>query len=112
MHPALLLKLTLLKTTLLRLLRCDQDGSGEAVVDALGQTSETPERLWNRSMYQAAAEEVAHLAAAARAAQVRCAAQVPAGPLSERLESTLPACLQGWGVKRQLFCRCCPGRPG
>ncbi|GAB4814092.1 hypothetical protein N2152v2_001138 [Parachlorella kessleri] len=34
-----------------------QDGSGEAVVAALGQTSETPERLWNRSMYQAAAEE-------------------------------------------------------
>ena len=39
------------------------------MVAALGQTSETPERLWNRSMYQAAAEEVAHLAAAARAAQ-------------------------------------------
>ena len=47
-----------------------QDGPGEAAVVALGQASESPERVWNRSMREAAAEEIAHLAAAARAQQV------------------------------------------
>lgn len=46
-----------------------QDGPGEAAVAALGQASETPERVWNRGMQRAAAEEAAHAAAAARAAQ-------------------------------------------
>jgi DnaJ family protein C protein 13 len=39
-------------------------------VAALGQASETPERLWNASMAATTAEEVAHLAASARLAQV------------------------------------------
>ena len=46
-----------------------RDGPGEAAVAALAQSSETPERVWNRSMQRAAAEEVAHLAAVARAHQ-------------------------------------------
>jgi DnaJ family protein C protein 13 len=46
-----------------------QDGPGEAAVAALGQASETPERVWSRGMQRAAAEEAAHAAAAARAAQ-------------------------------------------
>ena len=37
---------------------------------ALGQASETPERLWNMGMARTTAEEVSHLAASARLAQV------------------------------------------
>jgi hypothetical protein len=48
-----------------------QDGPGEAAVAALGTASETPERVWNRGMQRAAAEEVADLAATARAQQAR-----------------------------------------
>jgi DnaJ homolog subfamily C member 13 len=46
-----------------------QDGTGDSAVAALATSSETPERLWNLSMRRAAAEEAAHLAAAARTAQ-------------------------------------------
>ncbi|KAK9809260.1 hypothetical protein WJX72_012293 [[Myrmecia] bisecta] len=46
-----------------------QDGPGEAAVAALGQSSETPERMWTLSMATSAAEELDHLAAAARKAQ-------------------------------------------
>lgn len=35
------------------------------------QSSNSPERVWNRGMQRAAAEEVAHLAATARAQQAR-----------------------------------------
>ena len=47
------------------------DGPAEAALAALATASETPERVWNRSMQRTAAEEVAHLASAARAHQVR-----------------------------------------
>ena len=43
----------------------------------LFQASETPERVWNRSMQRAAAEEVAHLAAMARVYQVQLAVARP-----------------------------------
>ena len=47
-----------------------QDGPGEATVAALGQESETPERVWNQNMATTAALEVANLANTARATQV------------------------------------------
>lgn len=53
-----------------------RDGPGEAAVAALAQSSETPERVWNRSMQRAAAEEVAHLAAVARAHQASVAGRL------------------------------------
>lgn len=46
------------------------DGPGEAVLAALGTASETPERLWTTAMATATAEELAHVTAQARAAQV------------------------------------------
>ena len=48
-----------------------QDGPGEAVVMALGQTLETPERVWNQNMATMTALEIASLADSARASQVR-----------------------------------------
>ncbi len=48
-----------------------QEGPGEAVLDALATASETPERLWNRDMALTTAQEVAALAATARAEQAR-----------------------------------------
>lgn len=47
-----------------------QEGPGEAAVAALGEATETPERLWTPAMRAATAEELAHLAAQAHAAQV------------------------------------------
>ena len=47
-----------------------QEGPGEAAVAALGEATETPERLWTAAMRAATAEEVAHLAEQAHAAQV------------------------------------------
>lgn len=47
-----------------------QEGPGEAAVAALGEATETPERLWTAGMRAIAAEEVSHLAAQAHAAQV------------------------------------------
>ena len=47
-----------------------QAGPGESVLAALGEASETPERLWNADMSLTTAEEVSTLAASARAAQV------------------------------------------
>jgi DnaJ family protein C protein 13 len=47
-----------------------QDGPGEAAVDALEHTTETPERLWTRDMALTTADEIADLASAARASQV------------------------------------------
>ena len=49
-----------------------QEGPGEAAVAALGQASETPERLWNMSMAMTTADELAALAASARRSQVLC----------------------------------------
>lgn len=49
---------------------CVQEGPGEAAVAALGQASETPERLWNMSMAMTTADELAALAASARRSQV------------------------------------------
>ncbi|KAL0040215.1 hypothetical protein WJX77_000548 [Trebouxia sp. C0004] len=46
-----------------------QEGPGEAAVAALGEATETPERLWTAAMRAATAEEVAHLALQAHAAQ-------------------------------------------
>ena len=47
-----------------------QDGPGEAAVAALEQESETPERMWTRSMAFVTAEELAALGSAARTQQV------------------------------------------
>ena len=47
-----------------------QEGPGEAAVAALGEASETPERLWTPDMRATTAEELAHLATQAHAAQV------------------------------------------
>lgn len=47
-----------------------QEGPGEAAVAALREATETPERLWTAAMMATTAEEVAHLAAQAHAAQV------------------------------------------
>ena len=47
-----------------------QDGPGEAAVAALEQESETPERMWTRSMATSTAEELASLSSAARSHQV------------------------------------------
>ena len=47
-----------------------QEGPGEAAVAALREASETPERLWTAAMRATVADEVAHLAAQAHAAQV------------------------------------------
>lgn len=47
-----------------------QEGPGEAAVAALGEATETPERLWTPAMKATTAEEVAHLAAQAHSAQV------------------------------------------
>ncbi len=49
---------------------CVQEGPGEAAVAALGEATETPERLWTAAMRANTAEEVAHLALQAHAAQV------------------------------------------
>lgn len=50
-----------------------QEGPGEAAVQAVGEAVETPERLWTPAMKAATAEELAHLANQAHAAQVcRC----------------------------------------
>mgnify|MGYP001810608496 CR=1 FL=1 len=70
-----------------------QDGPGEAAVAALGTASETPERVWNRGMHRAAAEEAAHLAASARVQQasVQGGAVVP-NPAGVSVLSFL----QGW----------------
>ncbi|KAL0042756.1 hypothetical protein WJX79_009797 [Trebouxia sp. C0005] len=46
-----------------------QEGPGEAAVAALGEATETPERLWTAAMRANTAEEVAHLALQAHAAQ-------------------------------------------
>ncbi|KAK9868448.1 hypothetical protein WJX84_004951 [Apatococcus fuscideae] len=46
------------------------DGPGEAAVAALEQESETPERMWTRSMAFVTAEELAALGSAARTQQV------------------------------------------
>lgn len=46
-----------------------QDGPPSTAVAALAQPSETPERIWTRGMQRSAAEEIAHLATTARAAQ-------------------------------------------
>ena len=51
------------------LLYAVQDGPPEAAVASLGQPSETPERIWTHSMQRAVAEEISHLASAARTAQ-------------------------------------------
>lgn len=45
-------------------------GAGDAVVDALGKSAETPECLWTMKMYQTTAEEVETLAANCRTSQV------------------------------------------
>ena len=47
-----------------------QEGPGEAAMAAVGEATETPERLWTAGMRAQTAEEVAHLAAQAHAAQV------------------------------------------
>lgn len=47
-----------------------QEGPGEAAVAALGEATETPERLWTPAMKATTAEELAHLAAQAHTAQV------------------------------------------
>ena len=49
---------------------CTQEGPGEAAVQALNETVETPERLWTPAMKASTAEELAHLADQAHAAQV------------------------------------------
>ena len=49
---------------------CVQEGPAEAAVAALGEATETPERLWTAAMRGNTAEEVAHLALQAHAAQV------------------------------------------
>jgi DnaJ family protein C protein 13 len=46
-----------------------QDGPPRTAVLALAEPSETPERIWTRGMQRAAAEEISHLASAARTAQ-------------------------------------------
>jgi len=51
-------------------MNANQEGPGEAAVAALGQATQTPERLWNMSMAMTTAEELATLAANARLAQV------------------------------------------
>ena len=52
-----------------------QEGPGEAAVQALGEAVETPERLWTPAMKTTTAEEVAHLANQAHAAQVYTSTQ-------------------------------------
>lgn len=51
-----------------------QEGPGEAAVQALNEAVETPERLWTPAMKASTAEELAHLANQAHAAQVCCCA--------------------------------------
>ncbi len=46
-----------------------QDGPPRTAVAALAQPSETPERIWTLGMQRSAAEEISHLATAARSAQ-------------------------------------------
>lgn len=55
-----------------------QEGPGEAAVAALGEATETPERLWTPAMRATTAEELAHLAAQAHAAQVIVTLHLPA----------------------------------
>lgn len=80
------------------------DGPGEAAVAALGQSSETPECVWNRSMQRAAAEEVAHLAATARMFQASSGALEWQLPNSFRLQyHELTDELAAGGVYVRLF---------
>ena len=67
-----------------------QEGPGEAAVAALGEATETPERLWTADMRATAAEEVAHLAEQAHAAQVHPAFPPPFhAPLLPHLRSAV-----------------------
>lgn len=75
---------------------------------ALAQSSETPERVWNRGMQRAAAEEVAHLAAAARAHQAAAGAldwQPAEGP---RLQFAVRAVRAGTMADAQPSSVCMP----
>ncbi len=77
-------------------MRLAQEGPGEAVVAALGQESENPERVWNASMATTTALEVASLANQARAAQVSIPkSPCPAHDLAANLEVWILASTQG-----------------
>jgi hypothetical protein len=56
-----------------------RDGPSEAAVASLDRASETPERIWSRAMAVAVAEQLEHLTAAARTAQVRLSVGAAAG---------------------------------
>ncbi len=73
---------------------CVQEGPGEAAVAALGQASETPERLWNMSMAMTTADELAALAASARRTQVLS----PPTWTSPHTSCELPAACSSLGI--------------
>lgn len=75
------------------------DGPGEAALAALATDSETPERVWTRGMYRAAAEEAEHMAASARAAQAAAAGGAGAGA-GHAMDWAPP---EGWALAHPLL---------